>query len=154
MHASVFMAPEPIIKQGRKVFLAGSVEMGAAEEWQARLTAALSQLPITILNPRRLDWDSSWEQRATNEQFSTQVNWELDGMDDADVIALYLARDAKSPITLLEFGLYARSGRMVVCCPEEFYRRGNVEIVCARLGVPLVETFDGFVEAILQRLQG
>ena len=126
--------------------------MGAAEEWQTRLTAALAHLPVTILNPRRLDWDSSWEQRHYNEQFRTQVNWELDGMDDAYIIALYFARDAKAPVTLLELGLYAGSGKMIVCCPDGFYRKGNVEIICARSGVPLVDSFDDFLEKILETL--
>ena len=147
------MAPEPVVEQGRKIFLAGSVEMGAAEEWQARLATALEHLPVTILNPRRLDWDSTWEQRSTNEKFSTQVNWELDGMDGADVIAVYFAPDAKAPVTLLEFGLYAASGKVVVCCPDGFYRRGNVEIVCKRLGIRLVDTFEELVKEVLERLQ-
>jgi hypothetical protein len=51
---------------------------------------------------------------------------------------MYFVPSTKSPITLLELGLLARSNKLVVCCPEEFWRRGNVEVVCARYGVPLV----------------
>ncbi len=50
----------------RRVFLAGSIEMGKAEQWQERIVAALSGAgDLVILNPRRDDWDDSWEQRAT-----------------------------------------------------------------------------------------
>ena len=43
------------------LFLAGSIEMGAAVNWQDRLTTDLTPSPVRILNPRRDDWDSSWE---------------------------------------------------------------------------------------------
>lgn len=45
--------------------------------------------------------------------------------------------------------------KLVVCCPEGFWRRGNVQVVCGRYGVKLVETLDelrGVVEARLERL--
>ena len=35
------------------VFLAGSIEMGSAVEWQAQVTDALRDLDIIVLNPRR-----------------------------------------------------------------------------------------------------
>lgn len=42
-----------------RVFLAGSIEMGQAEQWQERVVHALSDAgDLVILNPRRDDWDS------------------------------------------------------------------------------------------------
>ncbi|MEM7798371.1 MAG: nucleoside 2-deoxyribosyltransferase domain-containing protein, partial [Chloroflexota bacterium] len=35
------------------IFLAGSIEMDKAEDWQSRLTASLSDLDLVIFNPRR-----------------------------------------------------------------------------------------------------
>jgi hypothetical protein len=32
-----------------------------------------------------------------------------------------------------------------VCCPEGFWRRGNVEMVCRRLRIPLFETLDDLI---------
>jgi len=61
--------------------------------------------------------------------FKEQVDWEMDLLDEADVIALYLQLDTMSPISLLELGLHAKDGKLVVCCPEAFWRRGNVQIV-------------------------
>lgn len=130
----------------RRIFLAGSIEEGAAEQWQERVVKALSDVSgIVILNPRRDDWDDSWEQRAGNPQFFEQVAWELDMLDAADVVAMYLAPDTKSPISLLELGLCARSGKLMVCCPSGFWRRGNVEVVCQRWNIPLVETLDDLI---------
>src|SRR5712691_11396437 len=92
-----------------RIFLAGSIEMGKAEQWQERIVNAMSDASnLVILNPRRDDWDSSWEQRADNPQFFEQVSWELDMLDAADIVVMYLAPGTRSPISLLELGLCAR----------------------------------------------
>jgi len=66
-------------------------------------------------------------------------------LDAADIVVMYLAPDTKSPISLLEFGLCAQAGKLMVCCPEGFWRRGNVEIVCMRHRIPLFETLDDLI---------
>jgi len=129
-----------------RIFLAGSIEAGKAEQWQERIVRAMSGVSnLVILNPRRDDWDGSWEQRADNPQFFEQVSWELDMLDAADIVVMYLAPDTKSPISLLELGLYARSGKLKVCCPTGFWRRGNVEMVCKRYQIPLFENLDALI---------
>ena len=45
-----------------------------------------------------------------------------------------------------ELGLYARSGKLKVCCPEGFWRRGNVEVVCRRYHVPLFSSLDELID--------
>jgi hypothetical protein len=130
------------------VFLAGSIEMGTAEPWQERLVNEFKDTDIRFLNPRRDDWDSSWVQEASNLQFSQQVNWELDALDYSDLIVFYFDPNTKSPITLMELGLYASSGKVIVCCPDRFWRKGNVEIVCQRHHVTLVNSFDELVSAV------
>ena len=125
------------------VFLAGSIEMGTAEDWQSQVITALADLKnIQIFNPRRDDWDSTWVQRESNSEFNHQVNWELSHLETADVIFLNFCKDTKSPISLMELGLFARHRKMVVVCPSEFWRRGNVQIVCTRFGIPLFETLE------------
>ena len=56
----VVLPPAPVVLApgDRVVFLAGSIEMGAAEDWQTRLVASLDG--VVALNPRRAAWDSSW----------------------------------------------------------------------------------------------
>lgn len=145
--------PSPIPARGKAVFLAGSIEMGAAVEWQRTVIDALSDAnELVVLNPRRPDWDSSWRQSIEDARFREQVEWELDGLERADLIAMYLAPDTKAPISLLELGLHARSGRAIVSCPPGFWRRGNVEIVCARYGLALVSSLSELVTAVRQAL--
>lgn len=151
--ATIFKPPAAFVLDHRpSVFLAGSIEMGGADDWQQRVEAALADLDVIILNPRREAWDSSWKQSIDNLPFREQVEWELSGLERASLIAAYFAPDTKAPITLLELGLSARGGRVVVCCPEGYWRKGNVEVVCARYGVPLFDELPALVAEVRQRL--
>ncbi|MFH1546953.1 MAG: nucleoside 2-deoxyribosyltransferase domain-containing protein [bacterium] len=113
------------------IFLAGSIEMGEAKNWQEKFVKDLPE--FTILNPRRDDWDSSWEQSIDNEQFREQVEWELEAQENADAVVFHFEPDTKSPITLLELGLFRH--KAIVHCPEGFWRKGNVDIVCDKYGI-------------------
>jgi len=152
--AKVFKAPESVENPDNlpSVFLAGAIDMGSAEDWQKEITEALSDVGCVILNPRRDDWDSSWKQEIENDQFREQVEWELDGMEQATVVAMALTKDSKAPISLLELGLHASGGKMLVFCPEGFYRKGNVDIVCKRYGIPVLEDFEEFTKKVRERI--
>lgn len=155
MPALVRKPPEPLTfaANTRSVFLAGSIEMGLAEDWQATVTHALDDIPnLVVLNPRRDAWDASWEQSITNPLFCEQVTWELEAQERARLILMYFAPTTRAPITLLELGLFAQSGKLVVCCPAGYWRRGNVEVVCARYGVPMVADLTGLITAARERL--
>lgn len=118
------------------VFLAGSIDMGESEEWQDKIAEEFIKYRATFLNPRRKDWDSSWEQVIENDKFREQVEWELFGLEAANIIFLYFEENSKSPISLLELGLFARSDKkIIVYCPDKFWRKGNVDIVCNRYGI-------------------
>ena len=62
----------------------------------------------------------------TKEDMEKQIKWEQNHLDSADVIAMVLLDDSKSPISLLEMGLYAKSKKLIVFCTPEFYRYDNV----------------------------
>lgn len=153
--ATILKPPAPLIFDANlpSVFLAGSIEMGAADDWQREVESALSDLDIVILNPRRERWDSSWVQSIDNQPFREQVEWELDGMNRASIVAMYFAPDTKAPIALLELGLYAASGKLLVGCPKGFWRAGNVEIVCDRYRVPLVPDLQSLSKLLREHVQ-
>ena len=140
-----------------KIFLAGSIEMGKAENWQEKVVRALKDEEVVLTNPRRDDWDPTWEQTIENKKFNEQVTWELTNLDDANIIILYLDPNTKSPISLLELGLYATSKRLMVCCPEGFWRKGNVDIVCEKYDIPMFETIEDLtseIKKIMFRIKG
>ncbi|KAK8185213.1 uncharacterized protein BKA78DRAFT_231567, partial [Phyllosticta capitalensis] len=134
------------------IFLAGSIEMGKAVDWQTEITKNLCHLPVTIMNPRRDDWDNDWKQDISDPRFKEQVVWELDCQDRADVIAMNFDKKTMSPITLMELGLYAGSGKLVVACPDGYWRRGNVQVVCDRFGIELLESLDELIENVKGKL--
>lgn len=141
----VIKAPEDFShsEDGYTVFLAGSIEMGTAEDWQYKLVKQFEDSNITFLNPRRDDWDSSWTQSIDNPQFSEQVTWELSGIENSDLVVFVFDPSTKSPITLLELGLVAGMGKeAVVFCPEPFWRKGNVDIVSSVYDLNVVDTFE------------
>ena len=131
------------------IFLAGSIEMGNAENWQEEFTKYFER-DFNIFNPRRDDWDSSWKQSIDNPQFYKQVEWELNGLDKSDLIIMYFDPNTKSPISLLELGLYATSKKLHVICPEGFWRKGNVDIICKKYDIPLYETINEFINKIFE----
>lgn len=148
----VIKAPEPIRIVGRSVFLAGSIDMGKAVDWQKEITDALSAYDVTILNPRRDDFDPDLEQSITEPRFVEQVEWELNALDRADVIAMYFDPAGKAPITLAELGLHAKSGKLVVCCPEGYWRRGNVQVMCKKYRIPLTDSIQTLINAVKARV--
>jgi hypothetical protein len=140
------------------IFLAGSIEMGKAEDWQERVTnflqTSLDGTSIDIYNPRRDHWDASWEQVSTNPQFNEQVMWELELLEQADIKAFYFDPETKSPVTMLELGLMLAKApqRCVVCSPYGFWRRGNLDITCQRAGVELHEDMNEFLHGIKKKI--
>lgn len=58
-----------------------------------------------------------------------------------------------SPVTMCELGLWAHSGKVVVCCDRRFWKSGNVELVCERYGVPLVNSFAEMVPLVEAKLR-
>jgi hypothetical protein len=133
----------------RTVFLAGSIEMGKATNWQEEVSFVFDKKKFNVLNPRREDWDASWVQEFTNPQFYQQVDWELRGQEEADFILMYLAPETISPISLLETGLFADSGKLYVACPKGYARRGNVEILCSKYDIPFYSSIEGAVSRII-----
>jgi hypothetical protein len=99
--------------------------MGSAEKWGSRVVQRIKEcnidtLDIIFFNPRRDDWDTSWTQEQSNLQFNHQVNWELNKLDQCDIIFMYFSPETQSPISLLELGRYAGNKDMIVCCPKGF----------------------------------
>lgn len=138
-------APDSISEkiQGSKyLFLGGSIEMDKADNWQKLAVEMLVDTDWTILNPRRASWDSTWKQSKDNPQFREQVEWELNAQEIADKILMYLDPATKSPISLMELGLFEGTHKMIVVCPLGFWRKGNVDIVCERYGVPQEATLE------------
>ena len=145
--ATIIKSPNVIPPEDNrlKIFLGGSIDMGKSENWQARIEKQLSNYNVVVLNPRREDWNTEWKPISTNKNFRKQVEWELSALEASDIIVMYFAPGSQSPISLLEFGLYAKTDKLIVLCPDGFWRKGNVEIVSEKYNVPTVNTFNELI---------
>ena len=143
----------PLRLQSPSVFMAGSIDLGKSIDWQSELAESLADLPGTLLNPRRTEWDATWRAEADFAPFREQVDWELSGMEAAERIAFYFALDSQAPVTLMELGLAARTGKAVVCCPLGYWRKGNVDVVCARYNIPTVPSLAALGQFLRMSIQ-
>jgi hypothetical protein len=144
--------PNPPKYRRFTVFTAGSIEMGDAVNWQPLMADLLRNLPITVCNPRKGHWDQSITQQAKDKYFKQQVDWELDALEQADVICFFFDINTKSPVSLLELGLWAASDKVIVCCGDKYWKSGNVHLTCERYGVTCVKTFAELVPKVTAML--
>jgi hypothetical protein len=125
--------------------------MGNSANWQEEFIDRISNFfaneNIDILNPRRKDWDNSWEQSPEHPMFRRQVEWELEQLEKADLIVMVLLGGSQSPISLMELGLF-RNKPMLVYNPHNFHRFGNVEIVCRKYKIPTFHDWDDYLLAL------
>jgi hypothetical protein len=56
------------------LFVAGSIEMGQAASWQSEVEQALDGLTGALLDPRRPDWDQSWQHSRETLNFRCRSN--------------------------------------------------------------------------------
>lgn len=130
------------------MFLAGTIDDGKSIDWQEFVINSISELNITILNPRRAEWDSSWVQSIKNTNFREQVEWELSALDLADFIFFYFAAGSTSPVSLLELGLHAKSGKLIIVCPDGYWKKGNVDIVADRFNIPVFNDIESGIRCL------
>jgi hypothetical protein len=137
--------------QKPSVILYGNIEKGELN-WRDKLASSLSDLPVAVLNPHCDDWDETWIEDISFPEFKEQVEWEMDYAQVADVIAFRFGPETEAPISLLELGMYAGTGKVVVCCHPEYKKKGNVQMVCLRYSIPLFSELDGLKEQVREIL--
>lgn len=134
-----------IYPNSRTVFLAGTIDNGDSFNWQEDIINRCQDLDVIFYNPRRKHWPDN----PIPSQIESQIRWEQEHLDNADVIIMCLLDDSKSPISLLELGLYAQSGKLIVFCNPEFYRYTNVKLTCQKYNIPLYKVnFDNMKSII------
>lgn len=124
------------------IFLAGTIDMGNSENWQAALveTFSSSEGRYILYNPRRDTFTN------TPEEMEYQVNWELDHLEKSQIIIMNILGSSNSPVTLLEMGLFMKSGKLLVACEPDYYRHANVLLTCTRYNVPLYSSLKALMQ--------
>ena len=127
---AIVFTPETAFKNREpfpSVFLAGTIEMGKSVDWQADVIERLKDENVTLFNPRRVIAPE------LEDEIDFQINWELDRLQEADIIFMFLASGTISPISLLELGIYLNSGKpLIAVCEPGYTRRQNVHVTMKR----------------------
>ena len=123
--------------EGKSIFLAGTIDNGNSENWQEQVIDLYKNDEVTFYNPRHINWQpmTSKEMQA---ELDYQILWEQEHLDKADLIVMCLLDDSKSPISLLELGLYSQSKKLIVFCNESFYRYRNIYLTCQKYNIHLI----------------
>lgn len=160
MVVEVFTPPTPAYhSRNPTIFLAGTIDNGQSEDWQIGFAKKLETMTaddVTIYNPRRAAWDATLVQDISNKTFREQVEWELEHIDDANFVVMNFLPGSLSPITLMELGYLAGGDspcRTLVCCPEGFWRRGNVQVMCARHMIDLYDDMDTLMVDLVDQIE-
>lgn len=106
---------------GPKIFLAGSINMGLARDWQSEVIKYIKEIwtdfDVTVYNPRRTE-------DFTPEMEEEQVAWEACMLQNADYILVHLAAEGGvSPMSLLELGLYMRDKKLYLSMEDGYPRK-------------------------------
>ncbi|WP_238019964.1 nucleoside 2-deoxyribosyltransferase domain-containing protein [Dactylosporangium sp. AC04546] len=137
----VVTAPEDWRIAGYRVFLAGAIDSGSAVDWQAEVVAALAgRAGLVLLNPRRADYASV--------RLDEQIGWELDALEAADRILMWFPAGSVAPVSMLETGLYLRSGKLLLGADPGFARRRNLELTAARFGLAVHTSLPALINSL------
>lgn len=116
---------------GIKIFLAGSIDQPARNNWRelaiahiqtSWFSASNNQDSITIYSPRRSD--NEWTVDMENEQAA----WDMSMLSMVDYVILHLTGTTISPVSLLELGLFARNPNLYLSIDDSYMRKHVVEL--------------------------
>lgn len=144
---------DDVAPSAARLFLAGSIDSGAAEDWQALIVDRLRDLDVVVFNPRRAAWLPDTSLGSEPEELRRQINWELDAIERSDLMVFYFAPGTKAPISLLELGLIAGRKQAIVCCPHGFWRKTNVDMICERFEIQQANSLEDLIKEIKEKVR-
>lgn len=123
-------------------FLAGSIDMSEVENWRETVVGKLNGY-TNFFDPTHLNHDT-----LNDTEMREHIRWELDALQLSDLVLLNLLPNYKSPVSLIELGVYVQSGKLVVVCPLRFYQRRYIEELCARYNTLIFSDLSRAIEYI------
>ena len=118
------------------VFLAGSMPAQKDTNWRHEAINKLGD-GYHFFDPTNPDHDT-----LNDEQMRAHIKWELDALKLSDYVVLNFLPDSTSPISLVELGLYMASEKLLVICPQEFYKWRYIDTLCKEYGTPIFQNLD------------
>ncbi|CAM1372061.1 nucleoside 2-deoxyribosyltransferase domain-containing protein [Tenacibaculum xiamenense] len=113
------------------VFLAGSMCIDKEDDWRKNVIKNFANV-FDFIDPTNENHNL-----LNDSQMEHHINWELEGLELSDIILMNLLPESKSPISMVELGLYARSNKLIICCPENFYQYRYIKTLAKKYNVAL-----------------
>lgn len=147
----IYAHEHPLDGIKQSIFLAGPSPRDANDyNWRLEAVECLRRKrflgAVFIPLPR----DGNWL-----PNFNAQVNWEWEYLESADVIAFWIPRDLKSLpgfTTNIEFGLYVKSGKIVLGFPERAPKTRYLHLLAQKHGVMVFHTIEATIDAAIALL--
>lgn len=141
--------PEVYTGNDTSLFLAGGITW--CSDWQQEMISKLWSFPLTLLNPRRKNFD------ITNPLMEReQIAWEHEHLEKATMISFWFPPETLCPITLFELGKYLKEVDKIlfVGVDDDYQRKRDLEIQIplVRPELKIVSSIDALVDQIRSKL--
>ena len=109
-------------ENSKSLFLAGGISN--CPNWQEEAVKFLSSSGLTVVNPRRLNFNV-FDSKCSIEQ----IEWEHKHLDLCESILFWFPKETVCPITLFEYGKYLPSKKkLFVGCDPEYSRILDLDV--------------------------
>ena len=121
----------PVAKNGKQsIFLAGSMDFNSESNWRKRVINEFNK-DYNFFDPTITNHDT-----LTNSQMEKHIQWELAALELSDKVLLNFLSVSESPISLIELGMYVKTTKLIVVCPDKFYKSRYIKTLCATYATP------------------
>lgn len=122
--------PEAYNKKEKSLFIAGGIT--GCENWQNELVNFLKNEEITLLNPRREEFDQTIKEEE-------QIEWEFEHLKKAEAVSFWFPEETLCPITLFELSKQTALNKTIFIGIHPNYKRKNDVIIQTKLARPEVK---------------
>lgn len=128
-------------------FLAGSIDYHLQSNWRQEIINKTGS-SVHFFDPTRIDHNE-----LSNFKMKEHIKWELDALDISDKIILNFLPNAKSPISLVELGMYVSTSKLIVICPNEFYQSRYIKVLCNKHKTSIFNTINEAVQYLSENYE-
>lgn len=139
------LAPDRVPSKS-DLFLAGGISN--CPDWQSEMVENLTQLDITVLNPRR-------EIYTDEDSAAKQIAWEHQALQMVTTISFWFPEETLCPITLFELGVFTqrKNVRLFVGTHPNYARKFDViqQLQLARPEVTVVHSLPDLTKQVVDK---
>ena len=148
----LIQSPEKLpLTNWKSLFLAGGISN--CENWQQELIEYLSDVDVTIVNPRR-----EGDLATDGTEAAIQIEWEFNYLKSCSMISFWFPKTSICPITLFELGKVLGTYDLhnvivLVGCDPEYSRLFDVQQQSKLEGVSVIIGKEQFFKAVKESIQ-